>query len=1058
MFRILWSLINLNARKIFSLTLFCASVFVFIVLLFSNYVQAASTEVYGVMTTDQVWDKAHSPYVISWRGNGLIIQAKLTILPGTVIKIYANRNWNEYFGLKIDGANGGQLIAEGTIEEPIIFTSWYDDEIMGDTNNDATWYQAPQSGDYRALNFYQTNNSHLENVIIKYGGTARNNNSTILVDNSIINFNNLKLIKNLQPGIVLKNNSQATIENLEAVENKNEILQLYDASKAIFDNSLVHNNFGNSVIKISAAADLSGTNNSFIDNSNQKIIISPYDINQTVTWRKFDLPYYLEGQIKITPTGQLNINAGVEAHFGYYYSRLFNLGELNIMGAAAAPVVFTSFSNNASINNDFWGGVVFEAGSRGQINYLTIKDAGTYAADWTGSTYLTNEYNALRITSAHPEFNHLTIDSSKINGLNITDSSAPVINHCDIKNNLQWGAISNSSALVTFNKCSFINNTAGALRNDSQVVVDARDSWWGSETGPKTGIHSQGQGSQIQGLVVYEPWQGKENLPFSDLEPVIVIPGITGSWQKYIVAGEWRLDPFFHTYDNLLAALRQIGYQDDVNLFPFPYQWRQDNNLTAIDLKNKIQTVKNITGKNKVDLIAHSMGGLIARAYIQSADYMNDVDQLIFLGTPQTGSVNAYVPWMSGLNLVKGKSDIFPRLTNKIFQIEADYYGYNDLFNYVQDKIKSVAQLLPIFDYLIDNETNILRIYPDNYPANTFLENLNQAANVLKLKQRVQMTNVVSKTTITNTVEFLKVMPYLGADGKWPYGYPNNYDNASGDHGLIMGEGDETVPLKSAADLDIYPFIQSDAKHVNLPTTNQNDVIYALTGKQPTTIVEQNNFNGSSVIKAFLLFTLHSPIDIEIIDPSGNKIGKDFNNNLEINNIPGGFYSGFDGPTEFIFIPNPLAGEYKINLQGTADGAYGVEINYNNENQEKNIIFESTIRAGELINLTSNLEPANLDNWQIKTSVDINQIINLAENIWYKYLWAKKIVLVSLQSIKKDYEILSTAIKYDRIKLSIRLKIAALKLVLKTYQNQGLIKITDYQILINNLNYLLSKL
>ena len=46
--------------------------------------------------------------------------------------------------------------------------------------------------------------------------------------------------------------------------------------------------------------------------------------------------------------------------------------------------------------------------------------------------------------------------------------------------------------------------------------------------------------------------------------------------------------------------------------------------------------------------MAHSMGGLVAREYTQSADYENDIDQLIFLGTPHRGSPKDYLAWEAG--------------------------------------------------------------------------------------------------------------------------------------------------------------------------------------------------------------------------------------------------------------------------------------------------------------------------------------------------------------------------------------------------------------------------
>ena len=44
-----------------------------------------------------------------------------------------------------------------------------------------------------------------------------------------------------------------------------------------------------------------------------------------------------------------------------------------------------------------------------------------------------------------------------------------------------------------------------------------------------------------------------------------------------------------------------------------------------------------------VDIVAHSMGGLVARSYIQSDLYQaGEVDQLLMLGTPNHGAVDAY--------------------------------------------------------------------------------------------------------------------------------------------------------------------------------------------------------------------------------------------------------------------------------------------------------------------------------------------------------------------------------------------------------------------------------
>ncbi|MEZ4629705.1 MAG: alpha/beta fold hydrolase [Deinococcales bacterium] len=71
----------------------------------------------------------------------------------------------------------------------------------------------------------------------------------------------------------------------------------------------------------------------------------------------------------------------------------------------------------------------------------------------------------------------------------------------------------------------------------------------------------------------------------------------------------------------------------------------------AAILKDYIAEVKVLTGAPQVDIVAHSMGGLISRYYI--AKLMGDVDvaQLIMLGTPNGGSNCAQLPTSLGLML-----------------------------------------------------------------------------------------------------------------------------------------------------------------------------------------------------------------------------------------------------------------------------------------------------------------------------------------------------------------------------------------------------------------------
>lgn len=87
-----------------------------------------------------------------------------------------------------------------------------------------------------------------------------------------------------------------------------------------------------------------------------------------------------------------------------------------------------------------------------------------------------------------------------------------------------------------------------------------------------------------------------------------------------------------------------------------------DIELFAEQLDKKIEAIRGVTGAERVVLVSHSMGGLVARAYLRRFGGAR-VARLITLGTPHHGSVLAYMfpgrdlaqmhpgnPWLVELN------------------------------------------------------------------------------------------------------------------------------------------------------------------------------------------------------------------------------------------------------------------------------------------------------------------------------------------------------------------------------------------------------------------------
>ena len=80
---------------------------------------------------------------------------------------------------------------------------------------------------------------------------------------------------------------------------------------------------------------------------------------------------------------------------------------------------------------------------------------------------------------------------------------------------------------------------------------------------------------------------------------------------------------------------------------------KQTNTIAqnAEELARYIAGVKRATGAQMVDLVAHSMGGLISRYYIDRLMKDRDVAQLIMLGTPHGGTTCASLPASLGFYL-----------------------------------------------------------------------------------------------------------------------------------------------------------------------------------------------------------------------------------------------------------------------------------------------------------------------------------------------------------------------------------------------------------------------
>lgn len=167
-----------------------------------------------------------------------------------------------------------------------------------------------------------------------------------------------------------------------------------------------------------------------------------------------------------------------------------------------------------------------------------------------------------------------------------------------------------------------------------------------------------------------------------DLGDEISVTGLTPNIE--IVPGLWKLGG----YSRISVALENLpGLFRGQNYFEFPYDWRRDNRVAARRLqvqaeswlRNWIQETQQPDAK--LVLVVHSMGGLVARYFIECLEGWRSTRMLIAAGSPFRGSGNALDFLVNGATL----PDHFSGLSRR--------------FDPLRD-IDSLYQLLPTYPFI----------------------------------------------------------------------------------------------------------------------------------------------------------------------------------------------------------------------------------------------------------------------------------------------------------------------------------------------------------------------
>jgi CHAT domain/Lecithin:cholesterol acyltransferase len=160
----------------------------------------------------------------------------------------------------------------------------------------------------------------------------------------------------------------------------------------------------------------------------------------------------------------------------------------------------------------------------------------------------------------------------------------------------------------------------------------------------------------------------------------------------HLIPGLWKIDG----YSKLSGYLqRQFAVTPGRNFFTFPYDWRRDNRIAARRLKEQtdrwLWEWRQESPEAKLILVGHSMGGLVARYFLECLEGWRDTRRLVTFSTPYRGSLNALNFLAHGMQKKLGPIPVL------------------DLSRLLRS-FPSIYQLLPIYPCLDQGDGQLIRV------------------------------------------------------------------------------------------------------------------------------------------------------------------------------------------------------------------------------------------------------------------------------------------------------------------------------------------------------------
>jgi len=924
----------------------------------------ASTIIDADITENTTWTENQSPYIVSFP---IIIaeNVTLTIDPGVIVKFDYGGSFLVY----------GILNSLGTAAQPIYFTSYADDSIGGDTNNDGE-DSFPFEGDWDSILIQSPNAQSIFNhtvlrysdgeLILLYGSSIVSD--TFDSDQGIMAFDSNSSFTNLTiSDLYAIGGSDFSIDGAVISNPDSSSVYVYGESSLILKNATLRGSDTVLYVFDDSSATLDSVDimgNIFSDGAVYLFRNSHLDMNKSSIMDVYNgLNVFYDSAVKITDSSISCENGGIA---------IYENSTLNLSGGSVS------------------------CGSDGMLFYNEIK---------------------------------ATINDVKITGAN----DAGIIAY----NNFNPDPITITESEITGNKYGFVVFNTGISAHQNNIhnnitngvlafspldpnVFDFTNNYWGDASGPKHLSNQEGLGDVVSDDVLFTPWLTSDPL-VECCSSVLFLPGIKASrlystradesedqlWEPnsnsdvedlYLNVDGTSKNPDIYTKDIIketsfgklniyksFAKMMDILFDDHKisEWKEFAYDWRQGvdnivNNGTEyqdgnVSLIETLQSLVSSSKNGKVAIIAHSNGGLLAKALLKKLqddknaginNLIDSVDVLILVAVPEIGTALSVPAILHGYD-----QDILGGLLTD--KIRARELGRN---------MKSAFGLLPSKEYInhvsaspvtfvdtvissnvttkmVETFGNVIDSYSE-YKSFLFgaegrvNPNSTQTDLPINLSESLftQAENLHNNIDAWVPPESLRVIEVAGwglpTVGSFEY-YPKACTESL-ECGFILDErprftsdGDGTVVVPSAHYMNFLGNAEKywvDFKNYNtlfrvnrehkdiLEINSLNDFIKS--------IIEENNIILDETIKEIepidtsnrLRLSIHSPVTLDAYDIDSNHTGKicppasDFCYLEE--DIPNSSYLEF-GEGKYINLPEDEF--FKIKLQGTNIGTFTYE-------------------------------------------------------------------------------------------------------------------------------------